>query len=437
MMEQGHSSPSVEEMIFDEDVRKNFRWNFTVNLLYGLFGTTGWRLIMAPTFVPDYIYKLGGSNLIVGILLSVGGLSRFITPPLIATYVEDQSLLKKKAVLIGTLMRSQVLLIAVAGFLFPTDLNLISFFIFFSLFNMFLGMQNVVYNTVMAKVIPVERRGRFIGLREFVGGVTAALVALAAGSLIENLKFPQGYASTYMLAFVLTFVGLLCFALSREPATPVVLKRLPLIERLRSMPSQIREDRSFANYCLCRAIGSLALMSNPFLILYAGTRMSISGHQLGQLTFCYFIAQTSINLYMGRIADTSGFRKVFIISVAIWTVALLALVLIPASYALAVIVFLMLGAGVGGFNMSMSNMVLEFGDTAGMPMRLGIVNSIGEMATSVGPLVAGLLADHVSYASVFLISSVCTVSTLGIMYFRVTEPRYRYDEGPDTRTPPG
>jgi MFS family permease len=300
---------------------------------------------------------------------------------------------------------------------------------------MFLGMQNVVYNTVMSKVIPVERRGRFIGLREFVGGVTAALVALIAGSLIQNLEFPHGYASTYALAFGLTFLGLMCFALSREPASPAVLNRIPLLERLRSMPALIRQDSNFANYCLCRAIGSLALMSNPFLILYAGNRMTISGHQLGQLTFCYFVAQTSINLYMGRIADTSGFRKVFIISITIWTIALVALMLIPASFILAVIVFLLLGAGVGGFNMSMSNMVLEFGDTAGVPMRLGVVNSIGEMATSFGPLLAGMLADHVSYTSVFLLSSLCTVSTLGIMYFRVREPRHHYDKSATTSNP--
>jgi len=437
MMEQERSSSSVEQMVFDEDVRKNFRWNFTVNLLYGLFGTTGWRLIMAPTFVPDYIFKLGGSNLIVGILLSLGGLSRFITPPVIASYVEDQPRLKKQAVVIGMLMRSQVLFFAIAGFFFPARLNLISFFIFFSLFNMFLGMQNVVYNTVMAKVIPVDRRGRFIGVREFVGGVTAAFVALAAGSLIENMEFPHGYASTYALAFVLTFAGLVCFGLSREPASPVVLKRIPLLDRLRSMPGQIKEDTNFANYCICRAIGSLALMSNPFLILYAGSKMPISGNQLGTLTFCYFAAQTSINLFLGRIADRSGFRQVFIISVTIWTVALLALVMIPATYVLAAVVFVMLGAGVGGFNMAMSNMVLEFGDPSEMPMRLGIVNSIGEMATAVGPLLAGLLADYVSYASVFILSVLCTLATLWVMYFRVTEPRLLTGGGTGTQAPPG
>ena len=150
-MEQEPSETSGRQAAFDKDVQRNFRWNFAVNLLYGLFGTTGWRLIMAPTFVPDYIFKLGGSNLIVGLLLSIGGASRFITPPLIASYVEDQPLLKKKAVLIGTAMRLQVLLIAVAGFFFPARVNLISFFIFFSLHNQ--NFQSVISFAIFAAVL--------------------------------------------------------------------------------------------------------------------------------------------------------------------------------------------------------------------------------------------------------------------------------------------
>jgi len=414
----------VRERAFNEEVRRNFRWNFAVNIMYGLFGTTGWRLIFAPTFVPDYMYKLGGSNLIVGLLLSIGGASRFLTPLLIVPLVEHRPYIKRQAVLVGMLMRSQVLLMALAGFFLSTRPNIAVFFICYSLFNMFLGMQNVVYNTVMAKVIPVERRGRFIGFREFLGGITASLVALVAGKLIHDLEFPHSYAATYLLAFVLTLAGLLFFSFTREPATPALLKKIPLLERLRSMPALVKEDRNFANYCICRGIGSLALMANPFLILYMGNKMAIGGIQLGQLTFCYFIAQTSINLFMGRVADRSGFRRVFIISVSIWTLAMAALVVAPASYMLAVVIFLALGSGVGGFNMSMSNMVLEFGETAELPMRLAVVNSIGEMATSIGPLLAGFLADNVSYRAVFTISICCTIAALLVMRFRVSEPRY-------------
>ncbi|RJP71557.1 MAG: MFS transporter [Candidatus Abyssobacteria bacterium SURF_17] len=423
-VQAGRSDISAAEERFDELVRANFRWNFAVNIMYGLFGTTGWRLIFVPTFVPDYMFKLGGSNFIVGLLLAVGGASRFLTPPLIAPLVEHQPLIKRKAVLIGALMRSQVLLMALGGFFFAPRLNLISFFIFYSLFNMFLGMQNVVYNTVMAKVIPVDRRGRFIGLREFLGGMTAVLVALVAGSFIGKLEFPHGYAATYLLAFFLTSAGLAFFAFSREPSTPVVLEKIPFARRIRSFPKLLSEDKNFANYCICRAVGSLALMSNPFFILYVGSRMSVSGYQLGQVTSLFFLAQTCINLFFGRIADQSGFRRVFIISVTVWMLAMLLLMVIPPSFVLVAAVFMMLGAGMSGFNMSMSNMVLEFGDTSGLPMRLAMVNSVGELATAFGPLLAGFLADNVSYKSVFSLSILCTALALAVMYSRVQEPRY-------------
>lgn len=419
-----YSNESSETAAFDEFVRQNRRWNITVNLLYGLFGTTGWRLIMAPTFVPDYMYKLGGSNFIVGLLLSCGGAARFVTPLLIAPLVEHFPFIKRKAIIIGSLLRSQVLLMALGGFFLGARLNLISFFVFFTLFHLFIGMQNVVYNTVMAKVIPVESRGRFIGWREFLGGVTASLVALVAGSLIENLEFPHSYAATYLMAFVFTSVGLGFFAMSREPATPTVLKKNTVSERLRSLPAFVRQDRNFSCYCVCRAVGSLALMSNPFFILYVGNEMPISGAELGQLTFCFYIAQTSGNLLLGRIADQRGFRLVFLISMSVWTLAMLALLLATASYPLAVVVFLALGAGIGGFRMSMANMVLEFGKTAELPMRLGVVNSIGEFATAIGPVTAGLLADHVSYHSVFSLSVLCTIAAFAIMRFWVSEPRY-------------
>ena len=100
------------------------------------------------------------------------------------------------------------------------------------------------------------------------------------------------------------------------------------------------------------------------------------------------------------------------------------LIAVPASYTLALMIFFALGAGVGGFQMSMQNMVFEFGNTAEIPMRLAVVNSIGEMATSVGPLLAGFLADYVSYGSVFTLSILCTVAALYVMRFRVSEPRY-------------
>jgi hypothetical protein len=34
------------------EVARHYRWNVAAHLAYGIPGTTGWRLIMAPTLVP-------------------------------------------------------------------------------------------------------------------------------------------------------------------------------------------------------------------------------------------------------------------------------------------------------------------------------------------------------------------------------------------------
>ena len=75
------------------------------------------------------------------------------------------------------------------------------------------GLQTVVYGLLMAKVIPLARRGRFLGLRDFAGGTTAAAVAWLAGRLLRDMAFPASYGVTYLVAFVFTSLGLVCFAL--------------------------------------------------------------------------------------------------------------------------------------------------------------------------------------------------------------------------------
>ena len=188
-------------------------------MLYGLLGTTGWRLITAPTFVPDYLFRLGGSNLVVGAILFAGGLARFISPLVGASRVAHEPLVKRTAIRIGTGMRVQVLGMALAALLLPTRFNLVVFAMFYCAFNVLNGLQGVVFGLLMAKVIPLGRRGRFIGARDFAGGATAAGVAWIAASWLEHVAFPVSHGLTYLLAFVFTSLGLVCFAAIREPPT--------------------------------------------------------------------------------------------------------------------------------------------------------------------------------------------------------------------------
>jgi MFS family permease len=394
--------PSEALAAFESAVARHYAWNVRANLVYGLFGTTGLRLIAAPTFVPDYLYKLGGSNLVVGLALVVGGVCRFVGPMFAAAWVAHRSHVKPYSVAIGMLMRVAILGFALAALVLPPATNLIAFIVCLGLFHFSDGMQTVAYSLVMGKVIPLARRGRFIGLRDFLGGTTVAVLSLPMGRLLERVPFPTSYGVMFLIALALTAIGLVCFSLTREPPAPWPAEPQSAIDTLRRIPDVLRQDRRFASYCASRALGTAALTATPFFVLYAQSSLALTGTRLGEFTFLFFLAQTVVNPLWGRLADGRGFRVVSLVAAGVWMLAAALLVVASHSPLLVGIVFAIVGIGHGGYRMAAVNMVFEFGLDARFAQRLAAVSMIGELVGAVAPLGTGLLADHAGYPAALL-----------------------------------
>ena len=74
-------------------------------------------------------------------------------------------------------MRGCVLLMGLSGFFLGQDYLLVAMIVLLMLFGLLEGMQGVIFNYLMSKVIPVKKRGRLTGFRNFLAGTTAAVVA--------------------------------------------------------------------------------------------------------------------------------------------------------------------------------------------------------------------------------------------------------------------
>lgn len=418
--------PSAEaHAVFDAHVDTHLRRNYIVNLFYGLFGTTGFRLIMAPTFVPTYVKGLSGSNSVVGLLQLVTAVARTISP-VFAVSLAEAPRIKNRVVAMGLAMRTQILVMALAGFFLPDKANLVTFFVAMFLFNWFLGYQNVLYNTTMSKVIPTRVRGTFLGLRNFLGGFTAFYVARTASRLSADLEFRDSYAWTYVVAFVFTLVGIGFFALTREAESPVKHADAPKsVERLRQMYAMTMADVSYRNYIFARLLSTTAHIAWPFYILYAKDRLDLGIAEIGAITSVMFIVQTFADPMWGRIADRIGFRYVFLFGLSAWIIAVVLLLFLEPSILLMQAVFGLLGAGSGGYQIATNNLALEFGTMADRPQRIAVGSMTSEAMRGVAPFCGGLIADAYGYRPVFWISLVCLVIALGVMHVMVEEPRFR------------
>jgi len=420
------TSEDDAEARFQSEVWGNLRRNYVAHLLHGMLGQTGFRLFQTPTFMPSYIALLSDSVVWVGVVRGLQGLGQCLTPFFSATLVEQRHRILPLGFAIGGLMRLQFLGIALAGFFLPPFWNLIAICVFMTLFGFFLGMQGVVFNTLMSKVIPVEIRGRLTGLRNALAGVIVFLVGGIGGRyLIEPNALGNGYAATFLMAFLLTAAGLAMLTLTREPAAPSVRAAARVRERIRDIPEMLLGDPDFTRYFVARALGTAGRMALPFYIIFVQQQSgrSIGGWELGILTGAFQLAQSGLNLPWGVLADRAGFRSVFLLSMVIWIGSVCVLLTTPGFVAL-IGAYVGFGAGLGGFMMASMNMVLEFGDRQDVPLRIALANSSSELVGFISIVPAGFIVEAFGYETLFAISIAFQVAAV-ICMWTVQEPRFR------------
>jgi MFS family permease len=449
-MEEAATEPeSLEqaEAAYERFVWTNLPRNFAGHFIHGMLGMTGFRLFNAPTFLPAYLHMLSGSDFIVGLGQSLQQLGGVISPVIGATQIEHRKKVLPVAIVMGTLMRIQILGVAVAGFILHGYPLLIAILAFLFLLGLFSGPQSVAFQLLLAKVIPISRRGRLQALRNVTGGAIAAGLAWFAGRyLIQQNVFGNGYGVTFLLAFVLTSLGLSALQLlMREPEPPTIRTKSRIIDRIRDFPAMFAQDRGFMFFMIAQTLATAGRVAAPFYILYAGHSMALDGKNLGLVSLAFLGADTVTNLGWGLAGDRFGFRFTFALSLVVWiagTVLLMAApglvaVHLPGSgggahggvmlgaKAFILIAFFGLGAAQSGFLMSSQTMVLEFGARDDIPMRLALTTTAQGAMNAIGPLVGGAIAATLGYQPLFGLSIGLLVMALAVILFLVEEPRFR------------
>jgi MFS family permease len=325
----------------------------------------------------------------------------------------------------GLGMRLPLLIIALAGFFLQPKAALVILCAMMAAYGFFQGMQMVTFSVLVSKVIPVDRRGAMLGRRNTLGGLAATTVALFSGSLIEHNTFGNGYASTFLVAFLLTAAGLASLILIREPESPAVRKKSEqLLTRLRELPALTRDDPAYRDYLIARSIGTLGRMAVPYYVIYAGKVMHLPGAKLGMLTAGFLLAQTVSSMIWGELGDRRGFRDVLSWSLGIWTIATVGLTYaheLPGVLA----GFVGLGIGLGGFQLACTNLVLEFGEREDIPMRVALAQTAEQLVVVVAPLLGSALIESVSYEAMFWTAATVQAVALVITAVRVQDPRAR------------
>ncbi len=411
----------------DKFITHNIRHNVIVNALDGLFFWFGYSFYSPNIILPVFITRFTDNPIVLGLIpfLSTAG---YLVPQLFTSkWVEQEPVKKRIPVNYGFFLeRVPVALLVPATLLFadanPT-LTIVATIFLFSWHTFGAGMILVGWQDMIAKIIPTDLRGRFLGTTNFLGMGSGIAGAAAVSWMLGILEFPTGYVWAFAIGAGLNFFSWFFLSLSKEPPDTNTKVTTPFSEYLKKLPHVVRENLNFRRYLLTQIIIAIGGMANGFLIVYAVQHWSLPDHQAAAYTIAFMVGQALANPLMGLLADKKGYKLILEPSALTGILSLVLAVFSPDPLWFFAVFFLR-GVNASGYYLGGISIAMEFSDPENRPTFIGLANTIPGIAGGIAPLVGGWLALMTGYPFLFAVSAAIALLGFSMLRWFVREPRF-------------
>jgi len=405
-------------------VQQHYRRNFLICFLDAVGFSAGMSFISTLTILPLFVRQMTDSNMLIGLIPSIGSTFFFLPQILVANYIERLPRKLNYVLILAGIERVAILLLAIFTVLLASNypLLLIGFFFCWIMFNFTMGFNSPAYSAMISKVIPASRRGRLYGISGAIGGGVGILSAELSRRFLTEYGFPRGYTYCFLLGFVVLTVSLLPFIILKEPSEPF-LPKLNWRSQLRSASAILRQDKDYRWYVGSQILYAFNEMGAAFYTVCAINRLNASEGDVAVFTAILMGTGIVTNPFWGYIADKFGNRKVLIFG----TVSALAtplLAILSPSLTFFYLVFFLNRLASTGVWLASYNIVMEFAPPGSVPTYSALRSTLMAPLRIVAPILGGFIADSIGYNYVFLISIVMTGVGL-MMFFKFQEPRNR------------
>jgi MFS family permease len=283
------------------------------------------------------------------------------------------------------------------------------------------GLTANPWQSMLAKIIPTESRGTFLGMQAAAANLCLSLTAVAAGYLLDVLHSPQDFALCFLLTFGLMAISYLGIGLTREPEDREKLIPGKTVAPWAGAGRVLTANLNFSWFLAARFLHQFGTMSFAFYIVYGLTHFDMDPITAGFFTATLAVTQTVANASMGWLGDRLGHR-VMLIAGALAAAASAALALVAPSLGWLYPVFVLAGiANVSFWTIGMA-MTVEFGSEAERPLYIGLSNTLVAPATILAPIVGGLIAEALGFPTTFALAAVISLAVAAILVLAVRDP---------------
>jgi len=425
--------PAHADAAFEGSVRRNLRWNFAFNVLDVGFFDFGVAFAAPFTVMAVFVRTLSGRDLDVGVIGALWSMGWFL-PQLPTAFIVERLGRKKPYVLaLGLVERVPFLLMGLAVLLAGTRSPAFLLGLVYAAYAMQTlggGFVATGWQELIARVIPIARRGLFFGAAYCLGGLLRILGGWLSGLLLVALIFPTNYGVSFLITFAIVMVSWGFLSQNREPPPPPARPSGDARAYGRKVIAILRSHGNYRRFLVTQAGLIFGSMGATFVAVHGIRAFSLSDAHIGYMTAALALAETIANPLLGHIGDRFGHKwGIAIAGIAI--AAAMGCALAADQPWLIYVSILLLGIHYAGRKVSGTVIAFEFGGLQDRPTYVGITGTLLAPFYGLGPIAGGLLAGSAGYPALFAVSGILTLASLAWFTLGVTDPRH--GAGPPVR----
>ena len=397
-----------------QHVRRNALAYIGESTLFGL----GLVFASTTTILPEFVSRLTGSAVLVGLIISLTEGAWRIPQLLFANGLTNKPRKKIYLTRAGLIGRPAYLLMALALALGAARVPVLAVSLFFLLHTMMylaLSVDTIVWWDVLAKAIPSSRRGRVLGFSKALGGT----ISIGAGLLIAYLLgdsgpgFPTAYTICFAAAGGCFVLSLASWLFVVEPAEPVDERRPTWPEYGRQILGILRCSSAFRRLVMVRLLSGFNGLALGFFGLFGIKQLGFAPSTLGIFAMVQTVSGIMAGLWFARVSERSGNHRIVQIATLVSvTGPLVALVFLVAPDLLWRPLYSWTFVSIGVFQtaqfVGFANLNVDLAPPGQRSTYVGLFNTLSSLVI-IWPAIGGWLLQRTSYGMLFGLTAGCLV----------------------------
>ena len=380
--------------------------NHVRNILHGFFLSIGTTIAEPSTILPLIINYFGGSSILVGFFAALLRGGAILVQLFAAFQAQSYQLMLPYIRRVFIIRFFAWFFIGVAIIFFGENnpnLTLVSIGLGLFIFSFSAGFGAIYFKDIIGKIFSHKFRGKTMAYRQFFSAFGGLISGALAAAILEYFPAPQSYGYLFIISSFIMGLGYLSFGTIDEPIKEKVTQREDSFKKfLHNSWLLLKSDKDLQIQLTTFLLAYGYLLSLPFIILDAQTKIELDGVAIGSLITTQMIGAMFSNFLWGRLSGKGMNKLTANISISLYILAIL-LTFFASSIEEYMFIFFIVGGAIDGNRIASGNLILALAPAEKRPVYIALQINIISFGLFFS-LFGGIILHFFNYTTLYSIT---------------------------------